>query len=249
MGSRFHLWSPPERKRSKRRAARGRCLRESAAASGKKKTYVRCSIRLSIAESEERGCVPVLRLGQMADQRHVCSSRSRIDFWLELLTGNSACAMDRRRAIRRLRAGVRDIHPSVDCVPIARARAYDCVWTIGVSQRTKAVSRHPSSAADGVGSCGVRGRCARGGLFLLASAQLLWRLNLKLGRDTRGSCLREVSRRHWNYGRWALAGAVFLWAPWNICYPLVTKFWGLSETGSLRALLNLALPIAQAHSA
>src|SRR5437667_244904 len=47
----------------------------------------------------------------------------------------------------------------------------------------------------------------------------------------------------------ALAGAVFLWVPWNICYPLVTKFWGLAETGTLRALLNLALPITQAHSA
>src|SRR5438876_324602 len=84
---------------------------------------------------------------------------------------------------------------------------------------------------------------------LLASAELLWRLNPRLGRDPQGPCLLEVSRRHWNYGRWALAGAVFLWVPWNICYPLVTKFWGLAETGTLRALLNLALPITQAHSA
>src|SRR5256884_9166326 len=37
IGSRFHPWSPPERKRSMGRAARGRCRRESAAASGKKK--------------------------------------------------------------------------------------------------------------------------------------------------------------------------------------------------------------------
>ena len=108
--------------------------------------------------------------------------------------------------------------------------------SIGILLRLKLLSPFFAFAAMGVSA-------------LLASAQLLWRLNLKLGRDTRGSCLREVSRRHWNYGRWALAGAVFLWAPWNICYPLVTKFWGLSETGSLRALLNLALPIAQAHSA
>src|SRR2546430_16316380 len=86
-------------------------------------------------------------------------------------------------------------------------------------------------------------------ISLLASAELLWRLNPRLGRDPQGPCLREVSRRHWNYGRWALAGAVFLWVPWNICYPLVTKFWGLAETGTLRALLNLALPITQAHSA
>lgn len=84
---------------------------------------------------------------------------------------------------------------------------------------------------------------------LLTSAHLLWQLSPALGRDAQGPCLAEVSRRHWIYGRWALAAAVFLWAPWNICYPLVTKFWGLAETGSLRALLNLALPITQAYSA
>lgn len=90
---------------------------------------------------------------------------------------------------------------------------------------------------------------AMGVSALVTSAHLLWQLNPALGRDTQGPCLHEVSRRHWNYGRWALAAAVFLWAPWNICYPLVTKFWGLAETGSLRALLNLALPITQTHAA
>ena len=90
---------------------------------------------------------------------------------------------------------------------------------------------------------------AMGASAVLTSAHLLWQLNPALAPDTQGPCLREVSRRHWNYGRWALAAAVFLWAPWNICYPLVTKFWGLAETGSLRALLNLALPITQTHAA
>ena len=84
---------------------------------------------------------------------------------------------------------------------------------------------------------------------LLTSAHLLWRLKPALARDTQLPSLREVSRRHWDYGRWALAAAVFFWIPWNLCYPLVTKFWGLAETGSLRALLNLALPITQTYSA
>jgi O-antigen/teichoic acid export membrane protein len=90
---------------------------------------------------------------------------------------------------------------------------------------------------------------AMGVSALLTSAHMLWRLKPALARDSQGPCLREVSQRHWNYGRWALAAAVFLWIPWNICYPLVTKFWGLAETGSLRALLNLALPITQAYAA
>jgi O-antigen/teichoic acid export membrane protein len=90
---------------------------------------------------------------------------------------------------------------------------------------------------------------ATGVSALLASAHLLWRLKPVLAREAHGPNLREVSRRHWEYGRWALAAALFLWIPWNICYPLVTKFWGLAETGSLRALLNLALPITQTYSA
>ena len=90
---------------------------------------------------------------------------------------------------------------------------------------------------------------ATGVSAILVSAHLLRQLKPSLARDTHGPHLREVSRRHWVYGRWALAAAVFLWIPWNICYPLVTKFWGLAETGSLRALLNLALPITQTYSA
>jgi O-antigen/teichoic acid export membrane protein/thymidylate kinase len=90
---------------------------------------------------------------------------------------------------------------------------------------------------------------ATGVSALLASAYLLSRLKPVLARQAQGPHLPEVSRRHWEYGRWALAAAVFLWIPWNICYPLVTKFWGLAETGSLRALLNLALPITQTYSA
>jgi O-antigen/teichoic acid export membrane protein len=90
---------------------------------------------------------------------------------------------------------------------------------------------------------------ATGVSALLVSAHLLWRLKPAMALEANGPQLHEVSRRHWDYGRWALAGAVFLWIPWNICYPLVTKFWGLAETGSLRALLNLALPITQTYSA
>ncbi len=81
---------------------------------------------------------------------------------------------------------------------------------------------------------------ATGVSALLVSAHLLWRLKPAMALEANGPQLHEVSRRHWDYGRWALAGAVFLWIPWNICYP---------ETGSLRALLNLALPITQTYSA
>jgi O-antigen/teichoic acid export membrane protein/thymidylate kinase len=61
--------------------------------------------------------------------------------------------------------------------------------------------------------------------------------------------LRQVGVQHWRYGRWALVSMVFFWIPWNIFYWVVTRFSGLEATGTLRALLNLALPITATYGA
>jgi O-antigen/teichoic acid export membrane protein/thymidylate kinase len=61
--------------------------------------------------------------------------------------------------------------------------------------------------------------------------------------------LWEVGHRHWNYGRWAILGSLFIWIPWGVYYPVVAHFSGLAEVANLRALLNLALPVTQALSA
>jgi O-antigen/teichoic acid export membrane protein len=63
------------------------------------------------------------------------------------------------------------------------------------------------------------------------------------------SDLWDLSRRHWNYGRWAILSSLFIWIPWSVYYPLVARFSGLAEVANLRALLNLALPVTQAISA
>lgn len=63
------------------------------------------------------------------------------------------------------------------------------------------------------------------------------------------SDLREVTHRHWRYGRWAILGSLFIWIPWNIYYPVVGRFSGLAEVANLRALLNLVLPVTQTLSA
>jgi O-antigen/teichoic acid export membrane protein len=92
----------------------------------------------------------------------------------------------------------------------------------------------------------VMGSCA-----LLTSILLLVRLRPAF--EVKGSAawlaLKEVSERHWHYGVWALVSGLFLWIPWNIFYPLVARTSGLAEAGTLRALLNLALPITSAYSA
>jgi O-antigen/teichoic acid export membrane protein/thymidylate kinase len=59
----------------------------------------------------------------------------------------------------------------------------------------------------------------------------------------------HVSIQHWRYGGWALVSMVFFWVPWNIFYSVVTRFSGLEGTGTLKALLNLALPITAAYGA
>jgi O-antigen/teichoic acid export membrane protein/thymidylate kinase len=92
----------------------------------------------------------------------------------------------------------------------------------------------------------VMGSCA-----LLTSILLLVRLQPAMGLKSPAAwmALREIGGRHWRYGVWALVGGLFFWIPWNIFYPLVARYSGLSEAGTLRALLNLALPITSAYSA
>jgi O-antigen/teichoic acid export membrane protein len=59
----------------------------------------------------------------------------------------------------------------------------------------------------------------------------------------------EVWLRHWGYGRWALAGAIASWVPAYIYYPLLTSFSGISQSGELKALMNLVAPMQQTQAA
>lgn len=60
---------------------------------------------------------------------------------------------------------------------------------------------------------------------------------------------RVVLDAHWEYGRWALATALLTWLPGNI-YFLVLPVWaGLEATATLRALMNLYLPMMHASVA
>jgi O-antigen/teichoic acid export membrane protein len=58
-----------------------------------------------------------------------------------------------------------------------------------------------------------------------------------------------VIRRHWGYGRWALASAVAIWFSGAIFYPLVSAFYGLGDAGTLKALMNFSSPVGQAFAA
>lgn len=47
---------------------------------------------------------------------------------------------------------------------------------------------------------------------------------------------------HGHYGKWALGTALVSWVPANIYYVILVPWVGLEGTGSLRAIMNLALP-------
>ena len=80
---------------------------------------------------------------------------------------------------------------------------------------------------------------------LFTSAVMLHKLKpivrLKQHRE-----LRVAWSNHWGYGKWALAGVITCWAPSNIFYSFVKD---QANAGSLKALLNLSLPAAQAATA
>ncbi len=81
------------------------------------------------------------------------------------------------------------------------------------------------------------------------SGLLLIRLRPALKLKTGIPTSIGIVRQHWAYGRWALASAVVTWIPWNIYYALLGKFVGMTQAGSLRALLNLFSPMAQGCTA
>jgi O-antigen/teichoic acid export membrane protein/thymidylate kinase len=90
-----------------------------------------------------------------------------------------------------------------------------------------------------------------GSAALLTSLVLLIRLKPAIRQRSIAPVLtsREVTGRHWTYGKWALVSGLFIWLPWNIFYSVIAHFSGLAETGNFRALLNLAMPMTQTYAA
>jgi len=82
------------------------------------------------------------------------------------------------------------------------------------------------------------------GLFLLSQ------VNKALPPDSEaGPTAAQAWRKHWEYGRWALAVSVVTWIPYYMYYPLVSYFGGMAQAGQLRALMNLSLPMEQSYTA
>lgn len=59
----------------------------------------------------------------------------------------------------------------------------------------------------------------------------------------------EVRSLHWSYGRWALLASILSWVPMNLYFVVLPTSHGLEAVASLKALMNLVLPILQLNAA
>ena len=84
---------------------------------------------------------------------------------------------------------------------------------------------------------------------VLTTVLLYYRLRRALRPASLEVKTSEVWLRHWEYGRWALAGSIASWVPAYIYYPLLTSFSGMSQSGELKALMNLVAPMQQTQAA
>jgi O-antigen/teichoic acid export membrane protein len=82
------------------------------------------------------------------------------------------------------------------------------------------------------------------GLLLLARLRSVF-----LSSDAPAPSLAQTWRRHWVYGRWALAASLVAWFPSYIYFPALKWFAGMDQVGNLGVLLNLVTPIQQAYGA
>jgi O-antigen/teichoic acid export membrane protein len=80
---------------------------------------------------------------------------------------------------------------------------------------------------------------------LATGCYLLIRLRRELRRTPFEHSSAEIWGRHWRYGRWALLSCAASWIPANIYYLLLGWFASMAQSGQLKALMNLTLPVEQ----
>ena len=78
---------------------------------------------------------------------------------------------------------------------------------------------------------------------LVAGSLIAWRLGVPLKRVRDPELVREAVQRHRQYGAWAVGTGVLEWFHGFLPFLLLPLVAGLAETGALRALFNLVLPI------
>jgi O-antigen/teichoic acid export membrane protein len=60
---------------------------------------------------------------------------------------------------------------------------------------------------------------------------------------------KQVAADHWRYGRWSTATAFVMWVPLNFFFVVLSVYVNFESSASLKALVNLVLPLLQANAA
>jgi O-antigen/teichoic acid export membrane protein len=84
---------------------------------------------------------------------------------------------------------------------------------------------------------------------LASAAWLAHKLTVRLPNGGEPKIIREAAANHWRYAKWALATAIVGFVPGNIYFLMLPSVGGLEQSGALRALMNLVMPLLQANAA
>ena len=90
---------------------------------------------------------------------------------------------------------------------------------------------------------------AMGGAGLIVCLLLLPRLGVHWRQTLGSSGLREVAADHWGYARWVAPSRASAWVPTNVYFAVLPVWFGLSQAGALKALLNFSMPVIHTLSA
>lgn len=72
---------------------------------------------------------------------------------------------------------------------------------------------------------------------------------LKLRRPLAGRLVWNAARDHWLQGRWGLLINILVWVPGNLYFLLLAAFGQIEESGALKALMNIYMPIYNINAA
>lgn len=89
-----------------------------------------------------------------------------------------------------------------------------------------------------------------GAAALVTSIAMFRRLKPRFRRESTDPKFGPECKHHWQYGSWALAGALAMWIPQNIYYAILPAgAQGMAAAADIRALLNLAVPLQRTTAA
>jgi O-antigen/teichoic acid export membrane protein len=88
-----------------------------------------------------------------------------------------------------------------------------------------------------------------GAAALATSVAMFRRLKPRFLQESTDPKFGAECKDHWQYGSWALAGALAMWIPQNVYYAILPGAQGMAAAADIRALLNLAVPLQRTTAA